>query len=33
MTGEPMRLIVLKALAAHGFDMPAAALTDRRKQR
>jgi hypothetical protein len=32
MTGEPMRLIV-KALAAYGFNVPAAALTDRRKQR
>jgi hypothetical protein len=32
MTGEPMRLMVLKALAAYRLNLPAAALTDRRKQ-
>lgn len=30
-TGDPTRVVVLKALAAYGFPVPEAALTDRRK--
>jgi hypothetical protein len=30
-TGDPMRLLVLKALAAYGFPVPEDALVDRRK--
>jgi hypothetical protein len=31
-TGDPMRVLVLKALAAYGFPVPDQALVDRRKQ-
>jgi len=30
-TGDPMRVLVLKALAAYGFPVPEQAITDRRK--
>ena len=30
-TGAPMRVLVLKALAAYGFPVPEEALVDRRK--
>lgn len=30
-TGDPMRVLVLKALAAYGFPVPEDALVDRRK--
>lgn len=30
-TGDPMRVLVLKALAAYGFPVPEEALIDRRK--
>ena len=30
-TGDPMRVLVLKALAAYGFPVPDEALVDRRK--
>ncbi len=30
-TGDPMRVVVLKALAAYGFPVPEQALVDRRK--
>ena len=30
-TGDPMRLLVLKALVAYGFPVPEEALVDRRK--
>ena len=32
-TGDPMRVLVLKALAAYGFPVPEHALVDRRKPR
>ena len=32
-TGDPVRLLVLRALSAAGYDVPAAELTDRRKAR
>ncbi|MXY32828.1 MAG: hypothetical protein F4Y60_01805 [Boseongicola sp. SB0664_bin_43] len=30
-TGDPMRVLVLRALAAYGFPVPKEAITDRRK--
>ena len=30
-TGDPMRVLVLKALVAFGFPVPSGAITDRRK--
>ena len=30
-TGDPMRVLVLRALAAYGFPVPEEAITDRRK--
>ena len=32
-TGDPMRVLVLKALASYGFPVPEDAITDRRKAR